>query len=435
MTLSEQHINAVVGTPEAMCLRRCHESITGSITKHMSKSRIAANLTILIALISFVSIGLPDAVLGVAWPSMQDTFGRSREELGAILFSSGAGYIASGLVSGRAIEQLGVGRLLIVSTALVTTGLLGYALAPVFGMVLALAVLIGLGSGAVDSGLNFYAAENFSNRIMNLLHAFFGLGAMAGPIVMAGVLSTGISWRWGYVVVGAATLSMTVLFVFTRGIWRIDRHASQPGTDGATPASASVSTVVRQPLVWLQVAVFLFTTGVEFTAGQWAYTLLVERLGLGTGAAGIWVGLYWGSMAFGRLLLGGLSRAIGDRRLILFGSWGMLVAALLVTSTSPAIAIAGLVLFGLSEGPLFPTLMSLTPIRLGSPIALHAIGFQVSAAVLGGAILPTVAGLLARQFGLGAIGWTLVVGVLVLIGLVGVLHIKTVPVAPAPVRA
>lgn len=401
----------------------------------MSKRLIGANLTtltnltILIALISFVSIGLPDAVLGVAWPSMRETFGRSREELGAILFSSGTGYIASGLISGRAIELLGVGRVLILSTALVTTGLLGYALAPAFGMVLALAVLIGLGSGAVDSGLNFYAAEHFSNRIMNLLHAFFGLGAMVGPIVMAGVLSTGISWRWGYVVVGAATLMMTSLFVSTRAIWTADHHED---AEAAKPRSAPVSVVIRQPLVWLQIAVFLFTTGVEFAAGQWAYTVLVERLGLATGAAGVWVGLYWGSMAVGRLLLGGLSRTIGDRRLLLFGSWGMLIAALLFTSTEPRITIAGLLLLGLSEGPLFPTLMSLTPVRLGSHIALHAIGFQVSAAVLGGAIVPTVAGLLSTEYGLGAIGWTLVAAILVLIGLIGLLHVRTAAVSPAP---
>jgi fucose permease len=398
----------------------------------MSRRLIGTNLTILIALISFVSIGLPDAVLGVAWPSMRETFGRSREELGAILFSSGTGYIASGLISGRAIELLGVGRVLILSTALVTIGLLGYALAPAFGTVLALAVLIGLGSGAVDSGLNFYAAENFSNRIMNLLHAFFGLGAMVGPIVMASVLATGISWRWGYVVVGAATLMMTSLFVSTRAIWTAGHHED---AEAAKPRSAPVSVVMRQPLVWLQIAVFLFTTGVEFAAGQWAYTVLVERLGLGTGAAGVWVGLYWGSMAIGRLLLGGLSRTIGDRRLVLFGSWGMLVAALLFTSMEPGIAIAGLLLLGLSEGPLFPTLMSLTPVRLGSPIALHAIGFQVSAAVLGGAIVPTVAGLLSTTFGLGAIGWTIVAGVVVLIGLVALLHVRTAVVSPAPAVA
>lgn len=402
----------------------------------MPKRLIRANLTIVIALVSFVSIGLPDAVLGVAWPSMQETFGRSREELGAVLFSSGAGYIVSGLISGRAIALLGVGRVLILSTALVTTGLLGYALAPVFAMVLLLGALIGLGSGAVDSGLNFYAAENFSNRIMNLLHAFFGFGAMIGPIVMAGVLSTGVAWRWGYVLVGATTLMMTVLFIGTRGIWTAG-GAGARHEDGKSPEppSAPVRVVIRHPLVWLQIAVFLFTTGVEFTAGQWAYTVLVERLGVETGVAGVWVGLYWGSMAVGRLLLGGLSRTIGDRRLILFGSWGMLLAALLFTSSAPPIAIAGLLLFGLSEGPLFPTLMSLTPARLGSAVALHAIGFQVSAAVLGGAILPTIAGLLSTRIGLGAIAWTLVAGVVVLIGLVGLLHARTATLAPAPAAA
>ncbi len=389
-------------------------------------------LPLLLALLAFVSIGLPDAVLGVAWPSLQETFGWDREELGAILFSSGAGYIASGLISGRAIEHLGVGRVLILSTALVTIGLLGYALSPVFGMILALAVLIGLSSGAVDSGLNFYAAENFSNRVMNLLHAFFGIGAMVGPIVMAGVLSTGIAWRCGYVAVGAATLLMTVLFVSTRAIWKTGHHGDG---DGAKLRSALVSVVIRQPLVWLQIVVFLFTTGVEFTAGQWAYTVLVERLSLSTATAGVWVGLYWGSMAGGCLLLGGLSRMIGDRRLLLFGSWGMLVAALLFTSTEPLIAIAGLVLLGLSEGPLVPTLMSLTPVRLGSPIALHAIGFQVSAAVLGGAIVPTIAGLLSAEYGLGAIGWTLVAAVLVLIGLIELLHVRTAAVVTAPAVA
>jgi fucose permease len=381
------------------------------------------SLTIVIALISFVSLGLPDAMLGVAWPTMRESFGRSRQELGTILFCSGAGYIASGLVSGRAIALLGVGRVLIVSTALVTIGLLGYTLAPVFGMVLLLAVLIGLGSGAVDSGLNVYAAETFSNRVMNLLHAFFGIGAMIGPIVMASVLATGLGWRGGYLAIGTVTLLMTALFVRTRGIWTAHHPAA---FDPSQPAAAPVRTVIRQPLVWLQIAVFLFTTGVEFTAGQWAYTVLTERLGIATATAGVLVGLYWGSMAVGRLLLGGLSRAIGDRRLILLGAAGMLVAALLFTLDMPAFAIAGLMLFGLAEGPLFPTLMSLTPERLGSTIALHAIGFQVSAAVLGGAILPTVAGLLSAELGLAAIGWTLVAGVVILIGLLALLHVRTV---------
>lgn len=144
----------------------------------MIAKRSASTLTILVALLAFVSIGFPDAVLGVAWPSIRATFGLSRETLGAILFASGTGYFASGLVSGRAIEALGLGRLLVLSTGMASVGLFGYAIAPVFPVVLVMALLIGLSSGAVDAGLNFYAAENFSTRVMNLLHAFFGFGAI-----------------------------------------------------------------------------------------------------------------------------------------------------------------------------------------------------------------------------------------------------------------
>lgn len=391
----------------------------------MPATRSGATLTILVALLAFVSIGFPDAVLGVAWPSLRATFGQSREMLGAVLFASGTGYFTSGLVSGRAIEAFGLGRLLVLSTTMASVGLFGFAIAPVFPFVLGMAVLIGLSSGAVDAGLNFYAAENFSTRIMNLLHAFFGFGAMIGPFVMAAVISGNVSWRWGYAIVGSVVLVMAVAFVLTREIWSVRHQDDAPAREPAAP----VARIVRMPLVWLQVLTFFFVTGVEFTAGSWGYTVLVERLGIEKGLAGVWVGLYWGSMACGRLLLGSLSRRLGDARLVRYGSWGMLAGALLITRDNPQLVIAGLIVFGLCEGPLFPTLMSLTPSRLGANVAMHAIGFQVSAAVLGGAVLPTVAGLLSAQLGLGAIGWTLTAGVVVVMALVLLLQQKAdVPV-------
>ena len=392
--------------------------------------RYGSRLTLLVALLAFVSIGFPDAVLGVAWPSMRATFGQSRETLGAILFASGTDYFASGLVAGRAIEILGLGRLLILSTTLASAGLLGYAIAPVFPFVLVMAVLIGLSSGAVDAGLNVYAAENFSTRIMNLLHAFFGFGAMIGPFVMAAVISGNVSWRWGYAIVGSAVFLMAVAFVLTRAIWSVRHHEDVSVREPTAP----VSQIIRMPLVWLQVITFFFVTGVEFTAGSWGYTVLVERLGIEKGEAGVWIGLYWGSMALGRLLLGSLSRHLGDARLLRYGSWGMVIGALLITRDSARLVIPGLIFLGLCEGPLFPTLMSLTPARLGANVAIHAIGFQVSAAVVGGAVLPTLAGLLSAQIGLGAIGWTLTAGVIVVIGLLMVLQRKAdFPAVPARV--
>jgi MFS family permease len=129
----------------------------------------------------------------VAWPSIQDTFGRARADLGFILFASGFGYFTSGAFAGKAIELLGVGRLLATSTAAVSIGLIGYAASPGFWFLMVVAALIGFGSGAVDAGLNFYAAEHFSVTVMNWLHAFFGIGAMIGPFIMAGVLAADAS--------------------------------------------------------------------------------------------------------------------------------------------------------------------------------------------------------------------------------------------------
>ena len=371
----------------------------------------SSTLVLAVAYIAFISIGFPDAVLGVAWPSIRTTFALPQGGIGFILFSSGAGYCFSGLVAGKVIERLGVGNLLVLSTALVTTGLLGYAVAPVFPVFLAFAVLIGLGSGAIDSALNFYAAERFSEAVMNRLHAFFGIGALIGPLIMGGVLDRGASWRWGYVVVGLILLAMAVLFTFTRSLWTLGAgHADGHHAGGAQVVAAPVAEVLRQPLVWLNVAIFFLCTGVEFTGGQWVYTILHERFGQTAAFASLWAGLYWGALAAGRLTLGMISARIGAARLVQISIVGNLVGGVLYTSSSLHLTVAGLMLMGFWMAPLFPLLMTLTPRRLGSSVAVHAVGFQVSAAVLGGAVLPWIAGTWSQRAGLGVIGWVAVAG-------------------------
>jgi fucose permease len=375
---------------------------------------------LIVVFLAFISIGLPDAVLGVAWPSMRETFDRPRADLGYILFAAGFGYFSSGILAGKAIELLGVGRLLAVSTGAVATGLLGYAVSPGFWLLLFVAALIGFGSGAVDAGLNFYASEHFSVTVMNLLHAFFGVGAMVGPFIMAGVLAADGSWRIGYLIVAGATGLMAVAFAFTANRWTDDSHHD----DEPRPAMAPVRFVVRQPLVWLQIALFFVMTGIEAGAGTWAYTSLFERFGLPEGQAGLWAGFYWGSIALGRMVLPPLSRDMMPARLIQLGTYGLLVGALMMTRDQVWVYQAGLLIFGLAMAPMFPTLMSLTPARLGPGVSLHAIGFQVSAAVLGGATIPSLAGVLADRTDLTAISWTLVTGAAMVIGIETLLRTK-----------
>jgi len=379
----------------------------------MTAPRKASALLLVIAFLAFISIGFPDAVLGVAWPAMRDTFGRPRADLGFILLGAGAGYFSSGALAGKAMERLGVGHLLTLSTTLVAVGLLGYAIAPSFWFIVVVAAMIGFGSGAVDAALNFYASEHFSVTVMNLLHAFFGVGAMVGPFIMAGVLAADLSWRVGYVIIGGAIALMAIAFAFTSGAWSANGHHE----DGGPTRAAPVRVVMRMPLVWLQILLFFVMTGIEACAGAWAFTTLLERFGMNEGRAGFWAGAYWGALALGRLILPTLGRGMPPARLVQLGSFGLLAGGLLMTRDIEWVYVTGLMVFGFSMAPMFPTLMSLTPFRLGSNVSIHAIGFQVSAAVLGAAVVPTMAGILSERYGLVAISWTLAIGALVVIGI------------------
>lgn len=398
----------------------------------MSKPRAGFSLLMLVTFLAFISIGFPDAVLGVAWPSIRETFDRPLPDIGFILFSSGTGYFLSGIFAGTAIERLGVGRLLAVSTSAVAIGLFGYAATPSFWTLLVAAVLIGFGSGAIDAGLNVYASEHFSVTVMNWLHAFFGIGAMLGPFIMAATLGAGASWRIGYVFVASVIAAMAVVFILTVRRW--NDGAQQTGDP---ELRVSAREVLGLPLVWLHVVIFFVMCGLEASAGVWTATMMLGRFDASAGEAGLWTGIFWGSMALGRLLLAPLSGDLNPARLVQLCTIGVLAGSVLMTRDQQWVFQAGLIVFGLSMAPLFPTLMSLTPIRLGSQVAIHSIGFQVSAATIGIAGIPTIGGLLAERTSLVAIPWTMAAGALVVIALETLLRTRTAspatskPVTPA----
>ena len=384
----------------------------------MSSNRTRISLLMLVTFLAFISIGFPDAVLGVAWPSMRATFDRELPDVGFILVSSGTGYFLSGILSGAAIERLGVGRLLALSTGAVATGLFAYAATPSFWFLLGAAVLIGLGSGAVDAGLNVYASEHFSVTVMNWLHAFFGVGAMLGPFIMAGVLATGGGWRIGYVIVASAIAAMAAVFVLTAGRWDDGSHHA----DAEPAAKLSPRQVLRMPLVWVHVLIFFIMCGLEASAGLWTATMMLGRFDASAGEAGLWAGIFWSSMALGRLVLAPLSGDLNPARLVQLGTIGVLAGSLLMIPDLQWLFQAGLVVFGLAMAPLFPTLMSLTPRRLGSQAAVHAIGFQVSAATAGIVGIPTIAAFVAERTNLTAIPWVMSACAVVVIALEMVLR-------------
>lgn len=357
-------------------------------------------LLLVIAYIGFISLGLPDAVTGVAWPEMRGHFQLPQVALSSVSLALGTGYFLSSFFSGQLSSRLGIGLLLASSSLLVALAMFGNSLAPWFALILVCIFCWGLGSGAIDSGLNHYAASHFSPVHMNWLHACYSLGATIGPFLMTGALTFAHSWRLGYALVGSIVLALTLVFATTLRWW--NDNSSHKSITETSPVS--MRETLRQRLVWLQIVTFALYTGLEFMVGAWTKTLLIESRGVETPLAGILVGVYFGAIGVGRVVLGGLTHWIGvDRMLRCCTIAAVSGTLLLAVAPSLPMTIAGLVILGIALAPIFPGLMSRTPARLGANHAAHAIGFQVSAATIGGAAIPAFAGLLAQFVSLEAI--------------------------------
>lgn len=372
---------------------------------------------LLLAYIAFISLGMPDGLLGVAWPSIRHDFSLPLDFLGIQLFASTAGYLTSSFFSGRIMARLGVGGLLAVSCFLTAGSLIGYTLVPVWGMIVVLAVVAGLGAGAIDAGINTYIASEHNERLMQWLHASFGVGITLGPFIMTAGLSAFGAWRWGYAVVGIAQMTLAVCFGLSAKLWKRD-SVPEEADRRLLDYKTSLRETLRQPSVWLSLLLFFLYTGIELTLGAWAYTLLTESRGIAPQLAGLWAGSYWGAFTIGRILAGVFTNRIrldtllrGSILLALAG------AVLLWWNPSSWVSLAGVAITGFAIAPIFPGLVSGTSTRVSPKYAANTIGFQISAAGLGGAGIPALAGVIAASTTLEAIPLYLVILLAGLFGL------------------
>ena len=378
--------------------------------------RQRAGLLVGLSYIAFISLGLPDGLIGVGWPSIRATFGLPIDALGALLITFTSGYLLSSTWSGWALARFGVGMLLVLSCLSTSLSLIGYGLAPGWWAMVALGFFSGLGAGAIDAGLNTYAANHFDARIMNWLHAFFGVGAASGPLVMTAVLGSGQSWRLGFLLVGVVQMGLALCFWLTRARWDGNgAQASISEEQRAAPASATL----RLPAVWLSIALFVVYTGTEMAVGQWSFSLLTESRGVATVTAGVVVSAYWWSLTIGRVVFGGLAGSTIPLATLLRGCFmAVILGAVCVwLNAAPWLNFGGIALMGFALAPIFPSLISTTPARLGPLHTANAVGFQIAAASLGGAALPALVGVLARNFGLEVLGPFLFVAALLVFGL------------------
>jgi fucose permease len=368
-----------------------------------------------LSFLAFVSLGLPDGLLGVAWPSMRETFGLPIEALGPLLGAFTAGYVVSSFAAGPVLARLSVGGLLAASCVATGVSLAGYAAASIWGAVVAAAGLGGIGAGAIDAGVNAHVATHHGARMLNWMHAAYGIGATGGPLLMTSVLAGGGSWQTGYAIVAAGQLALAAAFAASRSIWPpAGRDVAGEPAGSATP----IARTLRLLTVWLGVGAFFAYTGLEAIAGVWAYSLLTSVRGLSMAHAGLGVSLYWAALTVGRIVFG----LLVDRASLaglLRGALSLTVtgAALIAWSASPESAVLGFGLLGLGAGPVFPSFMSDTPRRVGSAHTANAIGLQVAAAALGQSSLPALVGYLARAHGLAIVAPSLLTMALVVAAL------------------
>jgi fucose permease len=341
---------------------------------------------------------MPGALLNVAWAaSMRATFGLPLDAVGMLLIAMTSGYCVGSSASGRWIDRAGAAPLLAFSTALSALGLLGVAIAPTWAAVLLFGLLVGMGGGVLDGGMNIYFAANYGPRLMNWLHACFGIGSTVAALAMTGILRSGHSWRLAY---GLAALLYGVvvgLFVSTRVRWsvRADEVSGRP------LVAAAAWQTLRLPVVWLGIGLFLVCTGLEMSAGQWSFSLFTEARHVRRDLAGLWVSLYWGSFTVGRVFFGTILTWVRPVALLRRCMGGVaLGAALLGWKSGPGAGCLALALLGFSLSPVFALMITSTQERLGPVHAPNAIGLQVAAAGLGAGLLPATAGVLARNLGL-----------------------------------
>ena len=325
------------------------------------------SILIVLAALAMIGFGLPAGVLSVAWPSMSATL-------------SGLGYVA-------------------------------FTVAPDWWWLLAVSATAGAGHGYLDTGMNLYAATQLSARATNWIHAFFGIGSLAGSSLMTGILLIGIGWQWGYVIVAAPFLVLILGFAVTRGRW----HAGQ-AESGEVVKSAGTFETLRVPAVWMGVAAFVLHTAIEVAAGVWSFTLLTEGRGLSIGTAGVWVTAYFGGIVGGRIALGTFADRMSLVTLLRMSGVLSLVGTLLFWQfTVVELSFVGLVLLGFGLGPIFPTLVSATPSYVGKKHTQNSMGIQMGASAVGGGLLPAGVGIIAAAVGLEAVSVSLVVGAVLML--------------------
>lgn len=361
-----------------------------------------ATLLLILIYISFISLGLPDSLLGSAWPSMYGGLAVPISYAGIVYMLISFSTVASSLMSGKIIKRFGTGKVTVVSVLMTATALLGMSVSNSFVTLCVLAIPLGLGGGSVDAALNNYVALRYKARHMSWLHCFWGIGAATGPIIMSYSLhsrNAWNSWQSGYLTVGSIQFVLAVILVLSLPLWK-KAGAPEQDTEDAGGKSLTMIELLRLPGVVQALGAFFCYCAIESTAGLWGSSFLVLIKGISAETAASWISLYYFGITLGRFLSGFLTAKLNGRQSILLGH-GLIAAgvALLLLPVGGILLPAGFFLIGLGCAPIFPSMLHDTPKNFGKAYSQEIMGIQMACAYVGSSVMPPIFGMLASLAG------------------------------------
>lgn len=359
--------------------------------------------SLLLALIyvSFISLGLPDSLLGSAWPQMQESLGVSLSLGGVISFLITASTILSSLMSHQVIQRFGTGAVTMCSVALTALALLGFSLSNSFFVLCLWAIPYGLGAGSVDAALNNFVALHCKAKHMSWLHCFWGIGATGGPYIMGLCLSRGMGWQAGYRTISFLQMALTLILLLSLPLWK-KQELPLSGGETVRPQTPKWGKLLKRPGVKAALTAFFFYSALELTTGLWGSSYMVAVRGISAETAAKWISLFYLGITAGRFFSGFLTLRFSDDAMVRLGEGTAIVGILLMLLPLHNLFLClGLILTGLGCAPIYPSLLHATPQRFGKSLSQSLMGTQMAISYLGSTTMPPVSGFLSEKISMG----------------------------------
>lgn len=355
-------------------------------------------LLLAIIYLAFISLGLPDSLLGAAWPSMYPEFQVPVSYAGIISMVIALGTVISSLMSDRLTKRLGAGLVTAISVAMTALALFGFSFSHSFWVLILWSIPYGLGAGSVDAALNNYVALHYKSRHMSWLHCMWGVGASAGPYIMGFALSHGQNWNGGYRYIGILQVILTFILFISLPLWKKEKKDAASESDATSDHILSLREIFAIPGVKSVMLMFFCYSAIEQTSGLWASSYLVLHKGVAPETAATFASLFYIGITIGRAISGFITMKLNDTQMIRLGQGIILLGVLaLFLPLGSTISLIGFILIGLGCAPIYPCIIHSTPDHFGADRSQAIIGVQMASAYVGTCLMPPVFGLIANN--------------------------------------